>query len=377
MDSYFLDDLNCFSSDHSLQTSEIGSFDTSIYASSPNSLYMYDQEKADMQSSYNSGCNTTSLFFNEDFDLNTKYEASREICPPVTSPSGAAGQQSASVSENASWDGNKSMDLDIKTEDIYQMDTGSVVSGPTLAELNSCYNSELIEDIGNVTSDARRRTMSEKLITTFKTEPQTSASASSSISSPTVWSYLQNKGGNLKSATASSRSVTNLSDWTALTRTVLSADQLMSQTPMLSRAGTFSTSTSASKVPQASAKSSPALQNLLQQNVCKPTATVSPQPVVQTGNERTGKRRNPSAPSALGRFDARAVDQKWEEIKQFLNDDPKKSATSPPPPKIKRESRTSVSSAVGSITSVDDDDDHDSDIDSDIDGHHWMSDSGE
>lgn len=378
MDSYFSDDINCFSNDHSLQTSEIGSFDTSIYASSPNSLYMYDQEKADMQSSYTSTCNSSSLFFNEDFDLKSQYEASREICPPVTSPSSSAGQQTATLSENASWDGNKNIDLDIKTDDIYQMDTGSVVSGPTLAELNSCYNSELNEDIGNImTSDGRRHSFSEKPITSFKTEPQTSATASSTVSSPTVWSYLQNRG-NLKSATASSRPAASLSDWTALTQTVLSADQLMSQTPMLSRAGAFSTSTSASKVPQASAKSSPALQNLLQQNVCKPTATVSPQPIVQTGNERTspGKRRNPSAPSALGRFDARAVDQKWEEIKQFLNDDPKESATSPPQPKIKRESRTSVSSAVGSITSVDDDDDdHDSDIDSDIDGHHWMSDS--
>ncbi|KAJ8317287.1 hypothetical protein KUTeg_005191 [Tegillarca granosa] len=217
----------------------------------------------------------------------TRYEASREICPPVTSPSSSAGQQTATLSENASWDGNKNIDLDIKTDDIYQMDTGSVVSGPTLAELNSCYNSELNEDIGNImTSDGRRHSFSEKPITSFKTEPQTSATASSTVSSPTVWSYLQNRG-NLKSATASSRPAASLSDWTALTQTVLSADQLMSQTPMLSRAGAFSTSTSASKVPQASAKSSPALQNLLQQNVYDESE--ESQEVWKTGNTKDSK----------------------------------------------------------------------------------------
>ncbi|XP_052226909.1 uncharacterized protein LOC127841810 [Dreissena polymorpha] len=103
--------------------------DASIYASSPNSLYMYDQEKMDMQCTMgiNSTCCTTldTSSLSDDFDLNSQYEMSHDISSFQVDPVTVSNSQvprynvsSTSLASAGSWSVIGKTD-DLTHEDVY------------------------------------------------------------------------------------------------------------------------------------------------------------------------------------------------------------------------------------------------------------------
>ncbi|KAL3863411.1 hypothetical protein ACJMK2_005168 [Sinanodonta woodiana] len=108
--------------------------DTSIYASSPNSLYMYDQEKGDMQSSFGTPPSTGSFIYTDDFDLNSQYEMSHDISasllPCVQKTTAAV---SSCKDTGHMWGEMGKMS---KIEGALQFSLNPATSEPTLAELN-------------------------------------------------------------------------------------------------------------------------------------------------------------------------------------------------------------------------------------------------
>ena len=124
--------------------------DASIYASSPNSLHIYEQEKIDMQSSMGVNTTCTSLEAGsvaEDFDLKTQYEVSQDISSfPLTDVSATSSQNSQmmqNVGNLSVWSDN----MKSANQDIYiKVESPDIpVSAPTLAELNM--NVDLLDDI--------------------------------------------------------------------------------------------------------------------------------------------------------------------------------------------------------------------------------------
>lgn len=121
--------------------------DASIYASSPNSLHIYEQEKIDMQCTMGASTSCTSLdavSTGDDFDLKTQYEVSQDISSfPLSDISSGSSQNTISsmvpnTSEISVWSKPVRQDIYIKNE-------SQDVSTPTLAELNM--NVDLLDDI--------------------------------------------------------------------------------------------------------------------------------------------------------------------------------------------------------------------------------------
>lgn len=121
--------------------------DASIYASSPNSLHIYEQEKIDMQCTMGASTSCTSLdavSTGDDFDLKTQYEVSQDISSfPISDISSGSSQNTISsmvpnTSEISAWSKPVHQDIYIKNE-------SQDVSTPTLAELNM--NVDLLDDI--------------------------------------------------------------------------------------------------------------------------------------------------------------------------------------------------------------------------------------
>ncbi|KAL5021902.1 hypothetical protein ScPMuIL_001057 [Solemya velum] len=143
-------DDNCMidaaNTDHTLP-SEFGAMDMLMYASSPNSLHMYDQERADMNLSF-CGMNTPSsstpistATTSDDFELKAQYENSREILPhdtnlTTTSVKSSSTQSLCSMSNMEA----------TNTSDDFSLLKG--VEGPTLAELN--FSESLMDDIVSI-----------------------------------------------------------------------------------------------------------------------------------------------------------------------------------------------------------------------------------
>lgn len=123
--------------------------DASIYASSPSSLHLYEQEKLDMQCSM--GVNTTSTSVEtastaDDFDLKAQYEVSQDISsfPLSEIPSASSQTMVSSIIQNTSNPSIWSETLK-PVRDVYMKMESADVSAPTLAELNM--NVDLLDDI--------------------------------------------------------------------------------------------------------------------------------------------------------------------------------------------------------------------------------------
>ncbi|XP_069139972.1 CREB3 regulatory factor-like isoform X1 [Argopecten irradians] len=359
--------------EHSLAGGELGSFDASIFASSPNSLYMYEQEKADMQSSLNvPNCtNSSNMFFSDDFDLEDTYETSQDI---------------ALVSDNLLVEGtcatSQDSDGQNKTLQSQLSKCDDVFEDPTLAELNF---HPLLEDIGNLapncsSSEVRGKsstsTMQSSLTRDYLKSWEsmqsnvdkkgTQSTASSALSSAWTLAGLSTSstatwpiGGLTKPSTTTDTylnrrtlSTSSMSNKPTvplrqISETVSSSTDMKSElTPLpdICTRGSVSTEKCSNQV----------LKALIGSKRVQSPPRITP---VTTSTTTLGKRRSPvSTP-----FDSSDVDQKWEEIRQFIHDD---MHNLPTRSKIKRESIDSV----GSVASVDE---GDSDIGSSSEDEDW------
>ncbi|XP_060076943.1 CREB3 regulatory factor-like [Ylistrum balloti] len=341
--------------EHSLMGGELGSFDASIFASSPNSLYMYEQEKADMQSSLNvPNCtNPNNMFFSDDFDLEDTYETSQDIplvcdnllVEPATSQSMVDEGQKKSLQAQLS-----------KCDDVFE--------DPTLAELNF---PPLLDDIVNLTSNCTSAEAQGQSSTSAMQKPFTQDSLK-------PWVMLKGKSEKIESQSTASRplssawSLTGISTSSTVTWPIGGLSSPSTTDTYINRR-TLSTSSMTNKpsvpIRQISETVSssrdikselPPLSNICNigsvggdkcnNQVLKALIENKSPPRITTATPSTstlGKRRSPLSVST---YDPSDVDQKWEEIRQFIHDD---EANLPTRSKIKRESIDSV----GSLASVD------------------------
>lgn len=301
--------------------------DASIYASSPNSLFMYDQEKMDMQCTMGitSTCCTTldTSSLSDDFDLNSQYEMSHDISSyqidPVTASSGNIPRFNASAATLAS---------DLAHEDVY-VSTTDERKTPTLAELNF----ELLDDID---------------------------------------SYINNQGGSvqkvnpddtnkLKSPGAlhSSPGLSLLLSQPPLNQQLLAQNSVVIKTEpvdtgsSLERPMTFPTSfTSMTPVKmeliQPSAKPLGTIKELdisdntmLQQLLNRPVRSMTQRRRTVSENNASEKKGALNVRKrTFGTMGLEGMDKKWEEIKEFLDMESRMATQSfnyTPPPPVKRE----------------------------------------
>jgi len=311
--------------DHTL-TGDLGSFDTSVFASSPNSLYMYDLEKTDMQSSYGNSSvgNVGKSFFSDDFELKEKYETSRDISV-LDDPQGSevsSVMTNPIMEDGQTWDDVKilSSNINHSSDDVFKgLDNPADVTGPTLAELNS--------------QPFEKSYMTSVSMTMPKTP--TTHTVTSSGDSVNTWS----QDTILKPSNQQALSSSMQSDWSFATeQSGFSNLQQMKQTVVnkpISQTAMNPQSISCrphikTEIPQCtSPESDRTIKTYLS---AKKVSTPTPQKAVMssTGSQlQAGKRRSP--PSTVG-FDP-ALNQKWEEIRHIVFDD-----ETPSKPKIKRES---------------------------------------
>ncbi|XP_052227120.1 protein CREBRF homolog [Dreissena polymorpha] len=349
--------------------------DASIYASSPNSLYMYDQEKMDMQCTMgiNSTCCTTldTSSLSDDFDLNSQYEMSHDISSFQVDPVTVSNSQvprynvsSTSLASAGSWSVIGKTD-DLTHEDVY-VSTTDERKTPTLAELNF----ELLDDIDSYINNQGGSVLKVEAEETnqLKSPGLTSPGLSLLLSQPP----LNQPQFSQKSVVIKTEPVDSGS---SVERTVTFPRSFSSMKPVKM------------EMIQPSAKPLGTIKELdisdntmLQQLLNKPLQS------------RTQRRRTVSETQAsekkgglnvrkrtFGTMGPEGMDEKWEEIKQFLEMESRMATESfnfTPTPPVKRErTRYDSTSSVMTLTSNDDDDsdtdkDYDDDSDSDFEGGH-------
>ncbi|XP_033756067.1 CREB3 regulatory factor-like isoform X2 [Pecten maximus] len=358
--------------EHSLAGGELGSFDASIFASSPNSLYMYEQEKADMQSSLNvPNCtNANNMFFSDDFDLEDTYETSQDI-PLVCDNLLVKGTPATSQDSEGQ---NKNLQSQLsKCDDVFE--------DPTLAELNF---QPLLDDIVNLapnctSSEVRGQsstsTMQKSLTEDFlkswasmrshseKTEPQSTASGTLS----SAWAPVGMSTASTIAWPIGGMSSPSTTD-TYLNRRTLSTSSMSNKpsVPIRQISETVSSSTDMKSelAPLSNIRTTGGVcgdkcSNQVLKALIGNKRGQSPPHIssITPSTSALGKRRSPLSET----FDPSDVDQKWEEIRQFIHDD---ECNLPTRSKIKRESIDSV----GSMASVDD---GDSDLGSSSEDEDW------
>ncbi|XP_061186330.1 uncharacterized protein LOC133194378 [Saccostrea echinata] len=336
-----------------------GDIDSAIFASSPNSLCIYEQEKNDMQSFNDTSCNgsMTSLLNEEQFDLKSQYENSLDITMPVGTS--AVTTTSGTFSENT-WVNNsesQTCNTDLVKTEVFE---------PTLAELNTSTSEEnTMMDISNITDYISQESMQQLDLLLSAAQQSFSNVENSGTRSETK----QNSRDRGRHSSASEVSQT----WTATLPSqekdsaVLSGDVKLpnyQQRPLQgARVRHSSASSYSSKPPQKSTAPSTTLQQLL--SVRLPSVAVTnTEHTVPTSTPpqlSPGKRKRSSIPEEES---SSSVDRKWEEIKQLLYPEEKQV---PSQPKCTRQSLDSVGSAPSF-----DDSDSDSDVndfsDSDSEG---------
>lgn len=335
-----------------------GDVDSAIFASSPNSLCIYEQEKNDMQSFNDNSCHgsMTSLLNEEQFDLKSQYENSLDITMPVETS--AVTTTTGTFSENtwANNSENQTCNTDLVKTEVFE---------PTLAELNTSTSEEnTMMDISNITDFISQESMQQLDMLISAAQQSFTNVENSGTSSETK----QNSRDRGRHSSASEVSQT----WTATLPSqedsaVLSGDVKLpnyQQRPLQgSRVRHSSASSYSNKPPQKSTVPSKTLQQLLSVRLPPVTTVTSTEHTVPTSSTpqmAPVKRKRPAIPEE----ESSSVDRKWEEIKQILYPEDKQV---PSQPKCKRQSLDSVGSAPSF-----DDSDSDSDInefsDSDSEG---------
>lgn len=340
MESYHpMSDIPAFvtsSSDPALMTDFM---DISIYASSPNSLFMYDQEKADMQSSLglNTTCTSVEAGMSDEFDLQAQYEISQDISDFPLSESGPSTSQ-ATCSMMVGHSGGMNWDSDAKyKKDVYikTENPHDVSITPTLAELNM--NMDLLEDINSyINVEMGHYITPSKVVesTVVKREPVSSLSRDSKEMTDDI---LGQAGGSSRPVLTTLTGASNHQKVVIKTEpidipgkmrdTPMGGSYPESFTPMtavkpeliVSRSLPISASAPLSTIKEIDISDFTTLQNLLKQS--EPS-----QARVQTSRRRTvsetqllQKPAPPQRKRSVASAGLESMDKKWEEIKQFLN----------------------------------------------------------
>lgn len=141
--------------------SDKSSLDTTVYASSPNSCFMYEQERADMQSTLGGMSVKNSRAMSEDFDLNSQFETSRDITLPMDKKSGSLPSETCeNMNKNWTIDSKSASDVDFLNFDLFDMEQ-DVSGNPTLAELNA--SESLLDDLASIMDTSIKETESNKV----------------------------------------------------------------------------------------------------------------------------------------------------------------------------------------------------------------------
>ena len=295
--------------------------DVSIYASSPNSIFMYEQEKVDMQSSMglNTSCTSVETGLTDEFDLKTQYEVSQDISHfPMT-------DLGPSTSHTVS--SNYKKDVYIKTEDLHEMSLT-----PTLAELNM--NMDLLEDINSYINVEMGQYVPQTMVQSHvvKVEPVSSLSHDSKEMTDDI---LGQAGG---SSHAGLTTLTNVTPQ----RITIKSEPI--DIPMKMRDGTRGASYPESYEPMTAIKPELIVPRSLPISMSAPLSTIKEidisdfttlqnllkqsepsQARGQTSRRRTVSEtqllQKPPQPQRKRSIGAAGLemDKKWEEIKQFLS----------------------------------------------------------
>jgi len=315
--------------------------DVSIYASSPNSIFMYEQEKVDMQSSMglNTSCTSVETGLTDEFDLKTQYEVSQDISHfPMT-------DLGPSTSHTVS--SNYKKDVYIKTEDLHEMSLT-----PTLAELNM--NMDLLEDINSYINVEMGQYVPQTMVQSHvvKVEPVSSLSHDSKEMTDDI---LGQAGG---SSHAGLTTLTNVTPQ----RVTIKSEPI--DIPMKMRDGTRGASYPESYEPMTAIKPELIVPRSLPISMSAPLSTIKEidisdfttlqnllkqsepsQARGQTSRRRTVSEtqllQKPPQPQRKRSIGAAGLemDKKWEEIKQFLSMETQNTAEAalPQPPTGRRE----------------------------------------
>jgi hypothetical protein len=145
-----------FSMDHQLSP------DLSMYASSPNSLFMYEQERNDMQNSFNPRCSTGSRYHSSMSESSDTMQVEGMDMEFIQMPEFLSGSYSSCDTSTSlegmsqpetMWEGNNfNSPTGVKVEDVFQTDTVAN-KGPTLAALNCECDESIFDDIESVIRD--------------------------------------------------------------------------------------------------------------------------------------------------------------------------------------------------------------------------------
>lgn len=344
--------------------------DASIYASSPNSLHLYEQEKLDMQSTMGSSTSCTSVEHSplDDFELKTQYENSQDIGSfslTELSPAVTDIQTVKSSPAETSW---SEISKPVQ-QDVYIKMESPDVQAPTLAELNL----NLLDDIESYinfelnTSVPGTRVKQETDAVTMAAVDLLNQVAGTESPRPeaTVPCVVKTEPVS-QSCRGVDRSFTQT--------TPVRSDKVSAQLRPVPSNNRLET------IKEIDLSDCTTLQRLLAQNTSPGTVPRNSARKRTVSESQAAQRIQPRKRS-MGALDT--MDQKWEEIKQFLENQssvntaaaaPSSSACSPP----KRERRRYDSaSSVMTLTSNEDDDsdsdrDYDDDSDSDFEGGHDM-----
>ncbi|XP_053391886.1 protein CREBRF homolog [Mercenaria mercenaria] len=357
--------------------------DASIYASSPNSLHIYEQEKLDMQSTM--GINTTCTSMDtgtttDDFDLKAQYEVSQDISSyPLTDVSATASQNTiSSMMQNAGEVSVWSDSLKPANQDLYIKVESPDVSAPTLAELNM--NVDLLDDIEsyinfemNVSSSAPE--------TIVKQEP----------------GHILEKERSFDLVGQAGGSVNRVSSTSRVQYTPSVASMSVVKTEPVETSGScwekyqksFTPMTPVKPelvVPQVVTEAKAPLTTIKEIDISDFT-TLQRLLNTQPSQARVSRKRTVSEPQtvvkpvsrkrSVGSAGLDSMELKWEEIKHFLHMETQNiGGEVPAVPTVKRErTRYDSTSSVMTLTSNEDDDsdsdkDFDDDSDSDLEGGH-------
>lgn len=301
------------------------SLDTSVYASSPNSLFMYEQEKADMQSSLG---NMTCSRKNEDFDLNSKLETSCDIALPMSKGSPMFIAETPESQSNT-WPMDTKSDVDFLNCDVFQMD--EEMDNPTLAELNA--SESLLDDLASIVGPNSSVNNKNK---TWKQENGSEISE-----------QVQQLKGN----------------WSSTVQLPQTSQQSSLARPVFCARKPSATVTSESDNNTVSTRMSQLLH--IQTSPIKIESESTTSPVQSVPNPKI-----PTSPAKRKQnISNKEVDEKWEEIKHYIYDDDEQDEDIPQP----KQTRLSTDSYKSVVTSNDESDmesDREShDSDSDYDDH--------
>lgn len=328
--------------------------DTSIYASSPNSLFMYDQEKADMQSSMglNTTCTSIDPGMSEEFDLNAQYEISQDFSNLPMSESGPSTSHTVTSSMlpggyGSSWEGgSKKKDIYIKPEV-----SRDLCLTPTLAELNMNPSMDLLEDINSYINVEMSQYLTPTKVddTIVKSEPVSCIGRDSKEINADI---LGQAGGSSQAvftplvgvpATQKSKPIEIPRAMKERTRTMSYPESFTPMTAIkpeliVPHSAPMSSSAPLSTIKEIDISDFTTLQNLLKRS--EPS-----QARVQTSRRRTvsetqllQKQHPPQRKRSVATAGLESMDRKWEEIKEFLDMETKsEKSVFPPAPPVRRE----------------------------------------